>query len=161
MIVVADSGPLISLASINHFDLLKSLYHQINIPLAVQNEVVNIQGGLPGSKQVAAASWVLPVEVRDNTAVQILRERLDLGESQAIVLAIELKADVLLIDEARGRRVAEARGLNKTGTIGTLIMAKKRGLIPSVSPLLDELIAKGFRMSQELYQTARQIANEG
>jgi predicted nucleic acid-binding protein len=56
--------------------------------------------------------------------------------------------------------MAEARGLNKTGTLGTLVLAKKRGLIPNITPLLDELLARGFRLNNELYQAVRALAGE-
>jgi predicted nucleic acid-binding protein len=160
MIVVANAGPLIALAHIGHFSLLQSLYGRLYIPPAVRDEVVVSGRGRPGVVEVGAAAWIDVVAVRDMTAVQLLQERLDAGESQAIVLAIELDAELLLMDEARGRRIAEARGLNKTGTLGALIMAKKRGLILAVTPLLDELRAGGFRMDEELYQAARALAGE-
>ncbi len=160
MMVVANAGPLISLARIGCFDLLKSLYGQLHIPKAVQHEVALLGHGRPGAKRVEAAIWIRTVDVRDMTAVQLLRERLDAGESEAIVLAIQLEADLLLIDEARGRRIAEARGLNKTGTIGTLISAKRQGLIQSVTPLLDNLIAAGFHMSEDLYRASIALAGE-
>jgi hypothetical protein len=160
MILVANAGPLIALAEIGRFDLLKSLYGQIHIPPAVRDEVVVSQDGHPGAKEVATAGWIRVEGVRDITAVRILRERLDRGESEAIVLAIELSADLLLIDEARGRRIAEARGLNKTGTLGTLVIAKKRGLISNITPLLDELLARGFRLHKDLYQAVRALAGE-
>jgi predicted nucleic acid-binding protein len=160
MIVVANAGPLIALARVGQFDLLRAVYRRVHIPPAVRDEVMASGSGLPGAAEAGAATWLHIVEVRDRTAVQLLRDRLDAGESEAIVLAVELRADLLLIDEARGRRVAEARGLNKTGTVGTLVVAKKRGLISTVTPLLDELWAGGFRMSEELYQRARVLAGE-
>ena len=160
MIVVADAGPLIALAKIGQFNLLRSLYDQLHIPPTVRDEVVTSKRGRPGAEEVDTSVWIHEVDVRDVTAVQLLRERLDAGESEAIVLAIQLAADLLLIAEARGRRVAEARGLKKIGTIGTLIAAKNRGLVPEVTPLLDDLRAAGFRMSEDLYRTGRMLASE-
>ncbi len=124
MIVVSDAGPLIALAQIDHFDLLPSLYGELYISPDVLAEVTTSEPQRPGSEEVRSASWIHVVETRDHVAVDLLKERLDTGESTAIVLAIEQRADVLLIDEVRGRRVAEARGLTTVGTIGTLIAGK-------------------------------------
>ncbi len=160
MIVVTNAGPLIALAQIGQFDLLRLLYGQVHIPPSVRDEVNAVGPDCPGAVETVTANWVHVVRISDTMAVELLRDRLDEGESEAIVLAIELHADLLLIDEARGRRIAESRGLNKTGTIGTLILAKKSGLIPGVTPLLDQLLARGFRMGKDLYQVARSIAEE-
>jgi hypothetical protein len=160
MIVVANAGPLTALAQIGQFELLQKLYGQIRIPVAVQREVVASGGGRAGTEDVATSDWVSVVLVQDHAVVRLLRERLDAGESEAVALALELQADLLLIDEARGRRVAETQGLNKTGVIGTLVAAKESGLVPAVTPLLDGLRARGFHMDERLYDTARQLAGE-
>jgi hypothetical protein len=136
------------------------LYGQLRVPPAVRDEVVTWGRGRPGAKETMQASWIHVVDVRDVTAAQLLKERLNAGESEAIVLAIQLGADLLLIDEARGRRVAEASGLNKIGTIGTLIAAKRRGLLSEVTPSLDDLQAAGFRMSEDLHRTSQILAGE-
>jgi uncharacterized protein len=65
--------------------------------------------------------------------------RLDLGETQALALALELRADVVLLDERLGRRVAHALGLRVTGLLGALILAKRRGHIDAVRPIIDDL----------------------
>lgn len=106
MIVVSNSGPLISLARIGHFYLLYELYDELYLPTAVREEVVNFGAGRPGVVEVENAQWIRVVNISDRQAVDRLRENLDLGESEAIVLAMELQADWLLIDEARGRRFA-------------------------------------------------------
>lgn len=165
MIVVSNSSPLIALAKIGEFNLLHSLYEELSIPQAVREEVVVIgenpdEKNRPGSEELRAANWIRRVQVSNLAAVRLLRERLDGGESEAIVLALELNADLLLIDEARGRRVARAQGINTSGTVGTLVAAKRQGLILEVTPILDYLINSGFRMSQQLYQTARKLVGE-
>lgn len=90
---------------------------------------------------------------KDQDRVQELREDLDPGESEAIVLAMECHADLLLVDERRGRRIAVRLGLKVTGLLGVLAEAKKAGLIERVKPVLDELIQKArFWIASDLYE---------
>ncbi|MFQ5854703.1 MAG: DUF3368 domain-containing protein [Anaerolineae bacterium] len=122
MTVVANAGPLISLARIGQLGLLQELYDEVVVPPSVHQEVTG-DPGQAGAQELAQASWLRVVEVEDQTAVEVLRFSLDLGESEAIVLARELPA-TLLIDERRGRTTATALGLTKTGTVGVLLAAK-------------------------------------
>ena len=158
--IVANAGPLIALARIGHFHLLHLLYNGLRIPTAVKDEVITFGKARPGAVELETAQWIQVVDVTNQTAIELLRERLDRGESEAIVLAIELEADLLLIDEARGRRIAQAQGLNHIGTLGILVQARQNGIIAAVTPLLDDLIESGFRMNEALYRTAQQLAGE-
>lgn len=160
MIVVADSTPLIALARIGRLELLKSLYGELIIPDAVHYEVVHSGNDRAGVAQVQKAVWIKRRVVENEVAVQLLRERLDRGESEAIILALELEADLLLMDEMKGRRVAEAQGIAVTGTVGAIISAKRQNLIDAVKPLLDDLRHNEFRLSDRLYNVALTIANE-
>ncbi|WP_017299853.1 DUF3368 domain-containing protein [Nodosilinea nodulosa] len=160
MIVVSNAGPIIALARIEHLFLLQDLYGELVIPTAVQQEVVCLPTDLPGAREVKAASWIEVVGVSDSIAVSFLRERLDAGESEAIVLVLERQADLLLIDEARGRRIAQAREIPHIGTLGILVLAKRRGLVETVTPLLNQLLAAGFRMDGGLTQTVKRLAGE-
>ena len=160
MKVVSNAGPLITLSQVGKIHLLKKLYGTIIIPETVQYEIV-VQGkGAAGAEEVGNASWINVQAVKNQLAVEFLRERLDAGESEAIVLATELKADLLLMDEARGRRISEAHGINLIGTLGFLAIAKKRGLITKVKPLLEQLISVGFYMSSDLYQVMLEQTGE-
>lgn len=160
MKVVSNAGPLIALARIGQLELLPILYGEIRIPSAVRYETVEQRPQSPGAALLESASWLRICHVKNHIAVELLQERLDKGESEAIVLAIELSADLLLMDEARGRRIAEARGLALIGTLGTLLLAKRRGIIEKVKPLVENLNASGFRMSNDLYHSILQLAGE-
>lgn len=90
MIVVSNSTPLISLAKIDRLDLLKAIFSRVQIPQGVYEEVVLEGEGLAGAREVSDAGWIETVEVSDKSAVEELKGELDKGESEAIVLAIEL-----------------------------------------------------------------------
>jgi predicted nucleic acid-binding protein len=149
---VSNAGPLISLATIGQFDLLSNLFEEVFIPRAVHTEVVVHGTGKPGASETAGVAWIRVVDVQNRLAVDLLRNELDSGESEAIVLAEELNADYILMDEAAARRKIGRSGLKKVGTLGILLMAKESGLIKAVKPLLDKLTNSSFRMSKKVYR---------
>jgi len=152
MKVVSNTSPLINLAWIGQFGLLRELYSEIDIPTAVWREIVVEGAGQPGAKEVSAAPWINIRAVENQNLVLALHRELEPGESEAIALSIEQKADLLLMDERLGRQTAQYFGLNYTGLIGILIEAKHKGLITSIKKYLDDLIERvGFRISRRLY----------
>ena len=160
MIVVSDTTPISELAKINRLTLLRDVYQRVIIPKEVYDEVMAGPGAIPAAVQ--AASWIDVVTVRDSHGVLAVHvaTRLGLGECAALILADELGAQRLLIDDRAGRREAKVRGLPVTGTIGTLLVAKQRGIVPSIRDVLDELRAHGTRISEQLYRDALAVASE-
>ena len=152
MIVVSDTWPVLNLARIGRLDLLQLLYHQVLIPSAVYRELTISKMDLPPAIDLATMPWLIVATAKDQDRVQQLREELDPGEAEAIVLAIERRADLLLVDERRGRRTATAAGLTVTGLLGVVARAKQAGLIDLAKPVLDELIQVArFWIGPELY----------
>jgi len=154
--VVSNTGPLIALASIGQFDLLRRLFGKILFPPAVRAEVQDETS----VAALTAADWIVVQPAQDLLAVQLLREELDAGESEAIILARELDAELVLIDERAARRKARGIGLQTVGTLGVLLMAKDKGLVAGLKPLLDDLRRAGFRMSDDLYRQVLGSAGE-
>ncbi len=153
MIVVSNASPLVALIDINQSALLPQLYGQVLVPEAVWQEVFERGGDYPQRKEIAQASWLERRVVVDTLTARALQENLDMGEAEAITLAVEVKADLLLMDERLGRRTAQHMGLKVTGVIGVLIEAKHKQLISSIKPLLDALRDQaGFRVGDELYR---------
>ena len=127
MNVVSDASPLINLARIGELDLLHRLYGALLIPDAVWREVVIKGAGQPGAEEVRAASWIKTCDVVNEHLVRALRQELDAGEAEAIALALEVEADLLLMDERLGRETAQYLGVRYMGLIGVLIGAKWNG----------------------------------
>ena len=154
--VVSNTGPLIALATIGQFDLLRKLFGEILIPPAVRAEILDENT----VDAVTAADWIIVRTAQDEIAVQLLSGELDAGESEAIVLARELKADPLLIDDRSARHRANIIELSTIGTLGVLLLAKTEGLVPVLESLLGDLRRAGFHMSDELYDQVLDSAGE-
>jgi predicted nucleic acid-binding protein len=163
VIIVSDTSALTNLAAIDHLQLLHQLYGQVLIPEAVYRELTAIVPPVSGAVEVDMNSWLQVKTVSDRGVVERLHNesRLDPGESEAIALALELDADLLLIDERRGRAEANRLGVRITGLLGILIEAKQKGLVEAVKPLMDGLIATSeFRISSALYDQILTMAGE-
>jgi uncharacterized protein len=161
MITVSNTSPIISLAAIGQINLLQQIYNQIIIPPAVYNEIANAGKTDASAAAVQTLSWIKTQQLIDYTPIASFPKSLHNGESEAIALAIELQADLLLIDEQLGRKVARRFGLTSIGVLGTLIRAKRAGFIASVKFLMDDLIAQvGFRVSDDLYAEILQAVGE-
>jgi len=160
MSIVSNASPLINLARIGKLDLFHKLYGELIVPEAVWQEVVVEGAGHPGADEVKTAPWIKVRAVNNKPLVQVLRQDLDAGEAEAIALALEVGAELLLMDEHLGRETARHLGLRYMGLIGVLIEAKHKGLIHAVKLYLDALrdIA-GFRVSDALYR--RVLQDEG
>ena len=150
MKIICDAAVLIGLASIARLDLLEKLFWKIYIPEGVYGEVVVRGGDRPGAKELDQAKWVKTVKVKDRTAVSLLASEFGIGESEVLVLGKELKADWLIIDDARARAAAISGGYRVVGLAGVLLLAKQRDLINEIKPLLKQLVKKKFRLSDRI-----------
>ena len=152
MVVVCNTSPIVALARAGMLDLLHAVHGKMVVPEAVFHEITVAGAGEPGASEVAAAPWIKRRLVLNLSLVNALSLELDAGEAEAIALAVECRADLILLDERMGRHAAQRMGLTVTGTLGILIAAKDRGLLVSVRPMLDALRADaGFWIGDALY----------
>ncbi len=153
--IVSDSSPVIALAHIGRLDLLGRVFDEVVIPEAVEEEITRHPDGFSGARP----SWIRVQAVGSRVRVEALRGNLGRGETEAIALAAELGAG-LLIDDGPGRQAATSLGLEIVGTLGALLRAKLAGVLPEVTPLLLQLRLTGFRVSQSLLEELRVRAGE-
>ena len=144
--IISDTSSISNLFQIERIDLLKRLYNKITITPAVQRELY----ALEAQKEIDLLKWIKVVAPKDQARVMKLLEELDLGEAESIALAIEHNAQYLIIDEYRGRAIAEQYGVKIVGVLGILIQAKQKGLIDSVKDEVSKLREVGFRLNQQL-----------
>jgi predicted nucleic acid-binding protein len=148
-VAVADSSPLIVFWQINRLELLPRLFAEIAVPTEVSREVAPSLGALP--------PWI-----REIPAPAPPAEALDLhaGEREAIALALGLATEFVILDDLAGRHVAARLGLDVIGSAGLLLRAREFGLIQSVRPDLDAMVAAGLYLSRRLYHEVLIAAGE-
>jgi len=158
--VISNSSPLINFAVLGRFTLLRELYETLVIPDAVYHEVVVAGQGQPGAAEVEQADWITRAAVSTPTVRAALHE-LGRGEAEAVALAVEHPGALLILDERRGRLAAFNLQVDIIGTLGVLLVAKRKGLLAALAPEIEQLQTQvGFRMHADLKAKVLQEAGE-
>lgn len=153
MIVVSDTSPITALMSIGRIELLPKLFTEVFVPEAVHAELLRSHSTLP--------DWLQTRSVSSLAAVAGFARTVDAGEAEAIALAKELHADRLLIDERKGRRLAQAEGLQVIGLLGVVLLAKRKGFISDARHLIEQLVNEaGVYLDPDLINSALQTVGE-
>jgi len=160
MIVIGDSTVFIGLAKIDKLSLLSSIFQKVYIPEAVYHEIVEKGKEKPGAKDVRESLWIIKKKVSDYTQVNFLMVSLEVGEAETLVLAKEMEANIILLDEEKARKSAVLAGFKVIGLIGILIIAKQMGLIKNIKPYIETLQEKNFRISNKIVNKALKQVGE-
>jgi len=158
--VISNSSVLIHPAKINELSLLKEYYQTITIPAKVQKECIFEGEYRKEAALIKGADWINVEDVKDQNLAKLLRATLDDGEAEAIALAVETGADLILLDDSDAREKARLYGLRITGIVGILLRAKLDGRIVSLKEKLIMLKETGFWIGAELEAVLLGEANE-
>ena len=159
-IIVSDTSCIGYLIQTNLLHLLQILYGEIIIPYAVNKEILQLENKGYILSEFKNATWIKIEQANNLLNVEQYKFILDKGELEAISIGIQLKADLLIIEEKRGRTIAKNIGFDITGLVGILIVAKNKNLISSIKDILDKVRLLGCRISEKLYNTALKSCNE-
>ncbi|WP_297468806.1 DUF3368 domain-containing protein [Thermococcus sp.] len=160
MRVVVNSSPLIFLAKLGLLDILDELFDEVFITDAVYYETVVEGAAHEEALDIARADFLKNVSPKNQKLVKFLLELVDYGEAETIAFAIENDVDLVVLDDKEARKVARGFGLSVIGTLGLLLLAKRRGLIKEVGPYVERLKKHGFRISDGIVQKILESAGE-
>lgn len=157
---VCNATVLIAFIRLNRLDLLRCAFNRFVIPEAVYEDVVVKGAGKPGAEDVERADWIEVQAVTDRQRVGELQQFLGKGESEAIVLAKEIGATLIVLDDRKARELARQEGLVVVGSLGVLKGLKERGELSVLKPLFEELKAVGFYMGEEYDEILWQVGEK-
>lgn len=158
--LVSNTGPVIALALIDRIDILQKLFQQVSIPDAVHKELLEGGSSGHGLPSYNKATWIQVLPLSSDLD-PLLQTVLDYGEASVIQLAREMKADYVLIDERKGRKIArEIFSLKVIGTARILVEAKRKGIIDSVGDALNRMRDSGYRLHDNIIRYALKESKE-
>ena len=157
--VICNTSPIQYLHQLDLLHILRALTGGVIVPLAVVDELGEGRALGVILRDLSILGWVTVRRPVSEVAVPLVTN-LGAGEAEALMLALELREAVVVLDDALARRVAETLGLNVTGTLGLLLDAKRAGLITAVGPLLDQLEALRFRVAPHTRTAVLKLAGE-
>jgi hypothetical protein len=157
--VICNTSPIQYLHQLDLLHILRALTGGVIVPPAVVDELGEGRALGVNLPDLSTLGWVTVRRPVSEVAVPLVTN-LGAGEAEALMLALELREAVVVLDDALARRVAETLGLNVTGTLGLLLDAKRAGLITAVGPLLDQLEALRFRVAPHTRTAVLKLAGE-
>jgi predicted nucleic acid-binding protein len=161
MIVVADTSVILNLCRMQHEYLLQRLYNRVLIPVPVAGEFTRLSKTHSRFSGLALPHWIEILPAPKSFPAEVIQAQLDVGESAAIALCLEQKADALLVDELLGREVATRLRVRTIGILGILMDARNQKLISSVKVLLERLEKEAnFWIAPNLKNRVLQLAGE-
>lgn len=153
--IIVNSTPIIALKNTGYLWILKELFGEVIIPDAVYDEV-NHKTKLIGDGD----DWIIVRSVSDQSDRKMYKAKLHAGEVEVMILAREIDADMVIIDDNEAKKTAKYLGLDVTGTLGVILVAKSRAIITEVAPVIQCLVDDGFYVSDELIRKVLSAAGE-
>lgn len=151
--ILSNSTPMINFSAIDRMDILQHLFGKIYIPSAVSDELFVKGKNYPSAEPLRKARFIEVLEVKNTMLADAFKKDLDAGEAEVIALSMGMKPELILLDEVAGRMIAEFYKISLTGSIGCLVEAKRRGIVSTIRPLLDDMkIKAGFWVNPKLYR---------
>ena len=157
--VMSNSTQLIILGNIDKLFILKELYKEMIIPKAVFNEFT-VKEDKAKQQIIQNLDWIKVLKVQNTENRRMYQSKLHDGEVEVMILAQEISADLLIIDDNAAKKTAKFLGLTVTGTLGVLLKAKSQGIISIVKEILDEMLNQGFYISDNIIKLVLKSANE-
>ena len=157
--VVVNSTPLIALSKVGLLHIFRELYGEIIIPQAVFHEVT-AKNDVVNQLITENLDWIHIVSAEHNRDRRMYTAKLHDGEVEVMIIAQEIAADLVVIDDGAARKTADYLGLPLTGTLGVLLRAKERGAIQRIKPIIVDMESQGIYYSERLKAVIQRVAGE-